>query len=228
MSKINFQRSIDLISLEKFNLIQEKTILIAGLGGVGGTAFEALVRSGFKKFILIDKDVVDPTNLNRQILYTENDIGLDKVICAKNKALSINFEVEITTIKEDIGQVDLSKLGVIDFIIDAIDDVKGKVYLAKFASENNIEIIISLGMANRFDPSKVQTKKLNKTTDDPLARKVRYEFKNNGIDISKINVVASSEIIKDNKTKLSSIMMVPSSAGLSLASYVLNYFIKEK
>ena len=97
MNKEIFSRNIALLGEDGFNALQNKTVFIAGLGGVGGTAFEALVRSGIKNFIIVDRDIVDPSNLNRQLLYVAEDIGKDKVEIAKKRALMINDEVNIVT-----------------------------------------------------------------------------------------------------------------------------------
>ena len=225
MNKI-FDRSIGLLGKENFNLIQDKVVAIFGLGGVGGTALEALARTGFKNFILVDFDKVDPSNLNRQILYTEADIGKFKVDAARDRIHAINGFANIETF--EIKAQDFKYFKKIDFIVDAIDDVDGKLFLLKKAQEKNIPIITSLGMANRFNPEMVKIKKLNQTHSDPLAKKVRYLAKKEGLDISKISVVISEELPQDNGNKLYSTMMVPSSAGLSIAKYILECIIDRK
>ena len=222
-----FDRTIGLIGEDNFLKIQEKTIAIIGLGGVGGTALEALVRTGFKHFVLIDFDIVDITNLNRQILYTSEDVDKLKVEAAKKRVLSINPNCDVTTYNLKIDEQNIYTLSKIDFIIDAIDDIKGKIAITKFASEHNIPIIVSLGMAKKKDPSCLKIIRLDKTTTDPLARKLRYEMKKVGIDTSKIMSVYSTEVVEQNGAKLNSLMMVPSSAGLLIASYVLDYLLKE-
>ena len=221
-----FNRSIGLLGEENFNLIQDKVIAVFGLGGVGGTALEALARTGFKNFILIDFDKVDSSNLNRQILYTAKDIGQLKVETAKERILSINKEAIIETYAVKAQEFDFNQK--IDFIVDAIDDVDGKLYLASKALEKDIPSIMSLGMANRFDPSKVKVAKLNQTRNDPLAKKIRYLAKQEGLDLSKISVVISEELPQKNGEKLYSTMMVPSSAGLSIAKYILECIINTK
>ena len=193
---------------------------------MGGTALEALARTGFKNFILVDFDKVDPSNLNRQILYTEADIGKFKVDAARDRIHAINGFANIETF--EIKAQDFKYFKKIDFIVDAIDDVDGKLFLLKKAQEKNIPIITSLGMANRFNPEMVKIKKLNQTHSDPLAKKVRYLAKKEGLDISKISVVISEELPQDNGNKLYSTMMVPSSAGLSIAKYILECIIDRK
>ena len=221
-----FDRSIGLLGEDNFNLIQDKVIAIFGLGGVGGTALEALARTGFKNFILVDFDKVDSSNLNRQILYTEADIGKAKVDAAQDRILAINGFANIETF--EIKAQDFNFNQKIDFIVDAIDDVEGKLFILKKAQEFNIPHIMSLGMANRFDPSLVKIAKLNQTHSDPLAKKIRYLAKKDGLDLSKISVVISEELPQKNGEKLYSTMMVPSSAGLSIAKYILECIIISK
>ena len=221
-----FDRSIGLLGKENFDLIQDKVIAVFGLGGVGGTALEALARTGFKHFLLIDFDKVDPSNLNRQILYTQKDIGRNKVEAAKERILSINPEVDIQIFNRKAQDFDFKQK--IDFIVDAIDDVNGKLYILSKAQEMNIPHIMSLGMANRFDPSKVKIAKLNQTHSDPLAKKLRYMVKKQGLNTANINVAISEELPQKNGEILYSTMMVPSSGGLSLAKFILESIIYTK
>ena len=221
-----FDRSTGLLGKENFYLIQDKVIAVFGLGGVGGTALEALARTGFKHFLLIDFDKVDPSNLNRQILYTQKDIGRNKVEAAKERILSINPEADIKAYQLKAQDFDFNQK--IDFIVDAIDDVNGKLYLLSKAQEKEIPHIMSLGMANRFDPSKVKIAKLNQTHSDPLAKKLRYMVKKQGLETSNVNVIISEELPQKNGEILCSTMMVPSSAGLSLAKFILESIIDKK
>ena len=221
-----FDRSIGLLGEDNFNLIQDKVIAIFGLGGVGGTCLEALARTGFQHFLLIDFDKVDPSNLNRQILYTQKDIGRNKVDAAKERILSINPEADIRIFNQKAQGFDFNQK--IDFIVDAIDDVNGKLFILKNAQEKEIPHIMSLGMANRFDPSKVKIAKLNQTHSDPLAKKLRYMVKKQGLNTSNINVAISEELPQKNGEILYSTMMVPSSGGLSLAKFILESIIYTK
>lgn len=215
-------RTIKVLGIDKVNSFNDKVILVAGIGGVGGTALEALARSGFTKFILIDFDKADESNLNRQILFLRKDIGKDKVDVAKEKLLEINPDIEVKLIKEKIDTNSLKDLNEkIDFVIDAIDYVPGKLELIQFALNKNIPFISSLGMGNRIDPTKVSICKLNQTEGDPLARKIRYECRLLGLELSKINVVFSKEVPLIKSKTPGSMMMVPSSAGLSIARYVI-------
>ena len=226
MNKEIFARSIGLLGDENFSRIQDKVIAIFGLGGVGGTALEALARTGFQHFILVDFDKVDSSNLNRQILYVYEDIGKTKVEVAKKRILSINQDADIKVYNLKAQEFDFNQK--IDFIVDAIDDVNGKLYLLKKAQEKEIPSIMSLGMANRFNPEQVKICKLNQTKNDPLAKKIRYMAKKEELDLSLINVVISEEIPQKNGEKLYSTMMVPSSAGLSIAKFILHSIIDSK
>ena len=217
------EKSKQLLGDDKINSYFDKTILFVGIGGVGGTALEALVRSGFNSFILIDNDVVDISNLNRQILFNSNDVGRLKVKCAKEHLLKINPNLKISFYNSKIGEMRLEDLNLcnIEFIVDAIDDVNGKLHLYEYAQKNNIPFISSLGMGNRIDPEKVTITTLNKTENDPLARKIRYMARQNKLDIKKIPVVFSTEIPLIKSSKPASIITVPSTAGLLIAKYVL-------
>lgn len=224
------ERTIGLLGEDGYSLIKDKRIAVFGLGGVGGTALISLARLGFNHFVIVDFDNVAPSNLNRQLLYFEKDVGKPKCECAKNHLLSIDDSIDVVAIntKVDNNIQNILKEYKIDFIVDAIDDVKGKVALAKYADENDIPLIISLGMANRFDPSKVVIERLDKTTMDPLAKKVRYEFKQAGINTKNIYAVVSKEEAKKDGANLNSIVLVPSSSGLNMTHFVLSYFINKK
>ena len=226
MIKNIFARSIGLLTEENFAKIQNKLIAVYGLGGVGGTALEALARTGFNRFVIIDMDKVDASNLNRQILYTTKDIGRNKVEAAKERILAINPDADVQTFFGKAQDYDFNQP--FDFIIDAIDDVDGKLFLAKKAQQLGIPEIMSLGMANRFNPEQVRISKLNQTRNDPLAKKIRYLAKKTELDLSQINVVISEELPQKNGEKLYSTMMVPSAAGLTIAKFILNSIIDIK
>ena len=217
-------KSIQLLGEDKIKTLGEKTVLVIGLGGVGGTALEALARSGVKNFVLIDFDKVDESNLNRQILYTMADVGKNKVDVAKDHILKLNSNLSVTTFNTRVEETTLKNLnlGKVSFIVDAIDYIPGKLHIIEFAIKNKIPFITSLGMGNRLDPEDVCITKLNKTENDPLAKKLRYEVKQKGLDLKEVNVVFSKEIPLIKSPKPASMIMVPSTAGLLIAKYVLS------
>ena len=224
MNKELFSRSIGLLGEDNFNKLQDKVIAIFGLGGVGGTALETLARTGFQHFIIVDFDKVDASNMNRQILYVAKDIGKNKVDVAKERIISINKDADIKTHCLKAQEFDFNQR--IDFIVDAIDDVNGKLFLLKNAQEKNIPFVMSLGMARRFEPGLVKVAKLNQTHNDPLAKKIRYLVKKEGLDTSNVPVIISTELPQKSGEMLYSTMMVPSSAGLTIAKYILETIIK--
>ncbi|MDY0345027.1 MAG: ThiF family adenylyltransferase [Bacilli bacterium] len=217
------ERTASLIGEENIKLFKDKTVLVCGLGGVGGTALESLARSGIGNFIIVDFDVVDITNLNRQILFVSSDIGMLKVEASKNRIQAIHKEIRVRIVASKVNRELLDMLSVanIDFIIDAIDSPKAKVELIKFALRQGIPFISSLGMANRLDPTAIRITDLEKTETDPLAKKMRTLMRKEKIELSRVPVVYSLEkpIIKG--PVLASVMNVPSAAGLALAFYCL-------
>lgn len=211
---------------DDFDKLKDKKIAVIGLGGVGSIIPITLVMTGIKKLVIVDKDKVDYSNLNRQIAYDLNDVGEYKSLALKNKLHKLREDIQIEEISKNIDEnFDLKTLLNCDFIVDCIDDISAKILLAKFATENNIKFISSLGMGNRIDPSKVFITTLNKTTSCPLAKKYRYLLKKENVNISNIIVAFSSEepIIKDKV--VSSIAFVPNAAGLNIASYVIRTLI---
>lgn len=220
-----YDRIEKLIGKDNLEKINQKHILIVGLGGVGGTAFEALIRSGFLNFTVIDNDKFEISNLNRQILCLKSDLSQNKVDVAKLRALNINDNIKVNCINDDVNNIDLENIKNIDYIIDACDDIKGKIKLIKYANNHNIKIISALGMGKRIDPTKVIITRLDKTHNCPFAKKLRYELRKQNINI-KIPVVFSEEIPINKDNTVSSCIFVPSTAGLYLASYIFNDIIQ--
>ena len=225
-----FSRLIGVLTLEGFDRLQKARVAIIGLGGVGGIAAETIVRNGVSSILLIDKDRVDISNLNRQILFTNSDIGSEKVIVACQRFQRINPEANIKTesvklTNETLYLIDEFKP---DFIIDAIDDIKGKTLLIDYAIKHDIAIISSLGMGNRFDPSKVVITNLNDTSHDPLAKSLRYELRKLEIDPTNVKVVFSNEVPLIKSRPVSSYMGVTSTAGLLLAHHVIATIVNKE
>lgn len=209
-----------LLGDDKLEALQSSVVAVFGLGGVGGTAFEALARSGVRKIYAIDCDVVEPSNLNRQILFTAGDIGEGKAEAAKRRASSIRDDVEVVAESYEVGEDTISEHDYSDvsLFIDAVDDVKAKIAIMWLALSKGVPVISSLGMGNRLDPSKVYLTTLDKTEGDPLARKVRSECRKKGLDLSKILCVVSGETPLRKLPEPASMMMAPSEAGLLIAS----------
>lgn len=222
-----YDRLIRLIGEENLKLIGSKNILVLGVGGVGGYVVEGLVRSGIKKITVIDKDIVDKTNLNRQIIALNSTIGEKKVDAIKERVKDINPIIDIATSDEQITPESLENLCLqkYDYIVDCIDDVKVKVALIKYCLDNALNLVCATGTARKLHPESLVMTTLDKTKNDPLARRLRSNLKS--YDLKKVKVLASSELPKrvDDNT-LSSIVFVPAVGGLLIASHIINEIIK--
>ena len=219
-----FDRLELLIGKENIEKISKINVLIVGIGGVGGTALEALVRSGVKNITIIDKDVFSESNLNRQILSTRDSIGLYKVDVGINRCKNINPDVNITGLKINLDEKNVNELEYFDYIIDACDDINAKLALMQYANKNNINLISSMGTGKRLNPSNVIITRLDKTSNDPLAKKMRYEARKRGLKLN-IPVVCSKEEPINNDRIIASSIFVPSTAGLMLAYYIIEKVI---
>ncbi len=221
-----FQRCIDLVGVNNFDKIKNASVLVVGLGGVGGTTVEALIRSGIHNIIIMDYDTIEESNLNRQIITDKNNIGNKKVIECEKRIKSINPKCNIISLdmfldRDNISILDKYK---IDYIIDCCDTVNTKKLLIDYSIDKNIKLISSMGTANKLDPSKLSICDIRKTSYDPLAKVIRKYVLDKKTN-KKIMVVSSIES-PVRKDSLASMMMVPSTAGLLLASYVINDIIK--
>lgn len=225
---MQFDRLKMIIDDDELKEIQNKNILIVGIGGVGGSALESLVRFGVKNITIIDNDVVDITNLNRQIISLHSNIGESKVLVAKKRALDINPEINVLAIDLFLDSSNIKEvlLKNYDYVIDACDTITTKLELIRHCQNNNINLITCLGTGNRFDPTKLEITTLNKTHSDPLAKILRKLVKENNLS-DKLKVVWSSELpIKTQNRTPGSNPLVPNTAGIYLASFIINDILK--
>lgn len=209
-----------LIGKDNIKLLESKTVLIIGLGGVGGHALESIVRSGIGQVIIVDNDVVDITNLNRQLISTKSNIGQNKVDVAHSRINEIS-NTKVIKIKEFINDsnIDILFNNKIDYIIDACDTIDTKYLLIKEAIKRNIKIISVMGTAKKMHPELLEIICLDKTSYDPIAKILRKKLRDNHIN-DKIMCICSKEapLIKE----MGSNSLVPSVAGIMAASYVIN------
>lgn len=224
-----FERLEKLIGKEDLKRIEKSKVLLVGVGGVGGYALEALARSGFKEITVVDGDSVDLSNLNRQIITNIENIGKRKVKVAKNRVLLINPTININIIDILLTKENFEDYinDTYDYIIDACDDMKIKIELIKYAKENNIKIITCLGTGRKLNPTKLEITTLDKTYNDPLAKKLRYELRKENISL-KIPVIFSIEEAIKTDGMISSAIFVPACAGIMLANYVFKDIIGVK
>ena len=222
-----FDRVISLIGNDKFVNLQNTKVLIVGCGGVGGYAFETLVRSGIGNIDLIDFDDIDVSNLNRQVITNQSNIGLSKVEEAKKRALLINPNLNINTYKIflDDSNIDLVLNNNYDYIIDACDSVNTKIELMKKSVTGEFKLISSMGTAKKMNPTKLSIITLDKTNYDPLAKVLRKKIKD--LKINKKMYVVSSDEAAIKCDVLGSFMMVPASAGILCAKFVIDDVLKK-
>ena len=219
-----FERLITLIGEDDVNKLKKANVLIVGLGGVGGYALETLVRSGIYNLTIVDGDIVELSNLNRQIISKMDVIGRSKALVAQARTLEINPDVNLKVINQFISEDNFSLLNIdsFDYVIDACDDLNLKMLLIKNADK--YKLISSMGTANKMDMTRFKITTIDKTSYDPLAKIIRKKIKEEKIR-TKFKVVSSDEKVMKNGTKLGTIAYMPAVSGLLCASYVINDII---
>lgn len=188
-----FSRTQLLLGKDNMEKLHDAHVAVFGIGGVGGYVCEALVRSGVRRFDLIDDDKVCLTNLNRQIIATRKTVGKYKAEVMKERILEINPDCEVNVHKcfflpENADDFDFDNY---DYIVDAVDTVTAKIELVMKAKEKNVPIICSMGAGNKLDASMFKVSDIYKTKVCPLAKVMRRELKKRGV--RKLKVVYSEE-----------------------------------
>lgn len=226
-------RTEALIGKESLKKLQNSNIIVFGLGGVGSYVVEGLVRAGIQSICIIDKDIVDITNINRQLIADTKTIGKNKVDVQEERILKINPIVKVIKLKEFVNKDNIEELmntilsesTHIDYVVDAIDTVSAKLEIIKYCNKNNIKIISCMGTGNKLDASKFEITDIFKTSVCPLAKVIRKELKK--LNIPKLTVLYSKEEpIKTNINTPASISFVPSVAGLLIAGKVVQDLIQ--
>lgn len=224
-----FDREIKLIGTELFKKIQSKTVMVIGVGGVGGYAVEGLVRGGISNIIVVDYDKVDITNLNRQIISLQDNVGQLKTDVIKNRIMAINPNCNVTIVNQKVELDNIETLfeQKIDYIVDACDTIKVKERLITLAVTKKIKLISCMGTGNKLKPELLAITEIRKTSYDPIAKRIRKFVVNNNIK-EKVMVVSSTEQPKKVANAVGTISYVPAIAGMLCASYVINDIIKER
>lgn len=241
-----FSRNELAIGKEGLEKLAHTTVAILGVGGVGSFAAEACARSGIGKIVLVDKDNVDITNVNRQLVAYLSTVGQSKSAVMKERIKDINPNCEVVDMhmfytEETYEQFFAQK---IEYVIDASDTVMYKIHLMKECLQRNIPIISSMGAANKMDPTRFKIADISKTHTDPLAKIIRTKLRKEGIHKG-ITVVFSDEspivvrpdVVEEVGNKEASVRkaqlppssnaFVPSTAGLFAASWVINQIVKD-
>lgn len=195
MSDNRFMRTAALLGADNFERLKNSSVMIIGLGAVGGYVLEALARSGIGRLVLVDFDKVDETNINRQILALGSTIGQSKAKLAAVRAADINPDCKIEVKEIFVNNQTLPELlsEPVDFVVDAIDALNPKCSLLEALATKNIPFISSMGAALKTDPSRIRLQSLDKTSNCHLARFVRKRLKRRRVDIGRILCVASDE-----------------------------------
>ncbi|QVK20311.1 tRNA threonylcarbamoyladenosine dehydratase [Mycoplasmatota bacterium] len=221
-----------LIYGDKIESIKESTVMVVGIGGVGSYAAEALARTGVGKLILVDKDKIDITNINRQIHALHSTVGKEKVDVMKDRILDINPSCKVHTINVFELNDAFSLIPECDFVIDAIDTITNKIKLIKKCLMENVRFISSMGAGNKVDPTMFQIADISKTEYDPIARIIRQKLRKERVK-GKVPVVYSKEVPRkiskafenfEDRSMLpppGSNAFVPSVVGLIAASYAI-------
>lgn len=230
MENGNWQaRTEALIGKENLLKLQNSNLVIFGLGGVGSYVVEGLVRAGVQNISIVDKDIIDTTNINRQLIADTTTIGKSKVDVEEKRILDINPTAKIIKIKEFVDKNNIEKImnnilslnNHIDYVVDAIDTISSKLEIIKYCKQNNINIISCMGTGNKLNANMFEIADINKTSVCPVAKIIRKELKK--LQIPHLKVLYSKEIPIKNIQLASpaSISFVPSVAGLLIAGEVI-------
>lgn len=236
-----FIRTQLLLGEDGLEKLKNSRVAVFGVGGVGGYTVEALVRSGVGAVDVIDNDTVSISNINRQIIATHDTVGMLKVDAVEKRIKQINPDCVVTKrnsffLPENSDSFDFS---VYDYVVDAIDTVSGKIELVMKSKQAQVPVISSMGAGNKLDPTKFEVSDISKTSVCPLARVMRRELRNRGVNhlkvvYSKEQAITPYEVdelknendFERRRTLPGSVAFVPSVAGLIIAGEVIKDLIK--
>lgn len=227
-----------LLGKEKLDKLQESNVLIIGLGGVGAYAAEQICRAGIGSITIIDGDVINESNLNRQLLALRSNIGLSKAEIMKKRLLDINEELKLIILNEFIENERIEEILLAqkyDYVVDAIDTLNPKIQLIGACLKNNLPLVSSMGTGGKIDPSQVKIADISKSYNDMLARMLRKRlhkqniytgfkvvFSSEEIDKTKVLVVENE---RNKKSMVGTISFMPAIFGNFIASVVINQLI---
>ena len=222
-----FDRLEKLIGKENLNKLHSKTVAVVGVGGVGGYALETLVRNGIENVIIVDNDTIDITNKNRQIIALNSTIDMNKVDAFEKRIKDINENVNVIKLQIFLNEETKKELFKynIDYLVDSCDTVTTKIMLIRECLNRNINFISSMGTGNKFDPKKLVITDIKKTSYDPLAKVIRHEINKLNITDSITVLSSTEEPIKTGLRTPASYSVVPNTAGILIADYILKDII---
>ncbi len=225
-----FSRTLSLIGQENVNKLANCHVAVFGLGGVGSYVVEALARAGVGQLTVVDDDVVQPSNINRQLFALHSTVGMAKTAVAKARIADINPNAVVNekTLRFDQTTAPVFDFSTFDYVVDAIDTVTSKLLLTELCHKFGTPIISSMGTGNKMHNTCFQIADISQTSVCPLAKVMRRELKKRGIP--HLKVVFSAETPKDpqadDKRTPASISFVPPVAGLVLAGEVVRNLVK--
>lgn len=222
-----FDRLEKLIGKENLNKLHSKTVAVVGVGGVGGYALETLVRNGIENVIIVDNDTIDITNKNRQIIALNSTIDMNKVDAFEKRIKDINENVNVIKLQIFLNEETKKELFKynIDYLVDSCDTVTTKIMLIRECLNRNIKFISSMGTGNKFDPKKLVITDIKKTSYDPLAKVIRHKINKLNITDSITVLSSTEEPIKTGLRTPASYSVVPNTAGILIADYILKDII---
>jgi tRNA A37 threonylcarbamoyladenosine dehydratase len=231
------ERSELLLGREKLEILKSTTVAVIGLGGVGAYAAEMVARAGVGKMVILDSDVINPSNKNRQLLALDSTMGVNKAVLMSERLKDINPKLEITAIDEYLTEDNVSELlgnYRIDFIIDAIDTLSPKISLIKFAVRSDIPLVSSMGAGAKLDATKIRIKDISKSFNCPLAYILRKKLRKEGISKG-FKVVFSEELPdteaiipveeQNKKSRVGTISYLPAVFGCVAAQAALTFLL---
>ena len=223
--------------------LQESTVMVLGLGGVGSSCAEALARGGVGHLVLVDRDVVAPSNINRQALAFHSTLGMPKADVMSAMVADINPSCSVTAVQAFIDKdrvpEQLGSLPRPDFVIDALDTIAQKLAIAKWCQDEGIALVSAMGGANKLDPTRLRFSRIERTEIDPIARIMRKECRKRGIhDLmvlwsdekpleaeGKWNAIDEKGFVREGESILGTMSYFPPIMGQMLASYVIRALV---
>lgn len=221
-----FSRTLSLLGEEAVDKLKNSAVAVFGLGGVGSYVVEGLVRAGIGSLLLADGDVISPSNINRQLYALQSTVGMGKAEIAHKRCLDVNPECIVDSRREYVTSENIEDfpLEKCSYVVDAVDDVKAKKAIILRCRELGVPVISSMGTGNKLDPSKLKIADIYKTSVCPLARVMRHDLRQLGVEGLKVLYSEETPVVSCHPP--ASVSFVPSVAGLMIAGEVVRDILK--
>ena len=226
-----FNRSELLLGSDNMQRIAKTKVLLVGVGGVGSWCAEGLIRTGVRHLTIVDYDIVQASNINRQLMATTQTLGLVKVDALKERLLQINPNADVNAISMEYNEDSAYHLDLdnFDYVVDAIDSVKDKALLILRTTASKAKLFSSMGAALKLDPTKIEVAEFWKVKGDPLAKALRNKFKKSGVfPKRKFKCVFSQERLTSKTQGKGSLSQITAIFGFTLTGLIINDIIENK